>query len=420
MIQFLRRLLRLLPSLLTAFALALAVWISAVSSSDPLNERTYPNPLPIEIIGQDPGLVITSSIPPSVTVVLSAPQSIWNQLTTEPGLVRAFLDLSGLGAGTHTVPVSIQIAARPVRKIAQSPQTITVTLERLASQEFPIRVVTRGTPAVGYTADAPTLSQTLVTVSGPESQVSRVAEVQAILDISQATETINRTVNLIAVDVNDNPINGLTLLPDRVTIRQNISQRFGYRNVVVKVVVTGQVASGYRLTNISVFPPAVTVFSADPQIVSDLPGFIETEPLNIEGLKDDLDISLRLNLPEGISVVEDQTEVLVRVGIAAIESSLTLPNIPVEITGLQPGLSAQISPETVTVIIAGPVALLDRLRASDVRAVVDLTSLSEGTYQIQPEVEILISELRTESLLPENVEVIISRTSRSSGGTISP
>jgi len=65
MIEVLRRLLRLLPSLITAFILALAVWISAVSSSDPLSERTYPNPLPIEIIGQDPGLVITSSIPSS-------------------------------------------------------------------------------------------------------------------------------------------------------------------------------------------------------------------------------------------------------------------------------------------------------------------------------------------------------------------
>ncbi len=420
MIEFLRRLVRLLPSLITAFVLALAVWISAVSSSDPLVERTYPNPLPIEIIGQDPGLVITSTIPSSVTVVLGAPQSIWNQLTTDTGSVRAFLDLSGLEAGSHTVPVKVQISARPVRKIAQSPQTITVTLERLASKEFPIRVVTRGSPAVGYTADTPTLSQTAVTVSGPESQVNRVAEVQAILDISQATETISRTINLVAVDVNDNPINGLSLLPDRVTVRQNISQRFGYRNVVVKVVVLGQVASGYRLTNISVFPPAVTVFSADPQIVSDLPGFIETEPLNINGLKDDLDISLSLNLPAGVSVVGDQTEVLVRVGIAAIESSLTLPNIPVEITGLQPGLSAVISPETITVIISGPVALLDRLRATDVRAVVDLTTLSEGTYQIEPEVEILIAELRAESLLPESVEVIITRTTRSSSGTITP
>jgi len=420
MIEVLRRLLRLLPSLITAFILALAVWISAVSSSDPLSERTYPNPLPIEIIGQDPGLVITSSIPSSVTVVLSAPQSIWNQLNTETGAVRAFLDLSGLEAGSHSVPVRVQISVRPVRKIAQSPQSITVTLERLASKEFPIRVVTRGSPAVGYTADSPTLSQTSVTISGPESQVNRVAEVQAIIDLSQATETITRTVNLVAVDANDNPVNGLSLLPDRVTIRQNISQRFGYRNVVIKVVVLGQVASGYRLTNISVFPPAVTVFSADPQIVSDLPGFIETEPLNINGLKDDLDISLSLNLPPGVSVVGDQTEVLVRVGIAAIESSLTLPSIPVEITGLQPGLSAVISPETITVIISGPVALLDRLRATDVRAVVDLTALAEGSYQIEPEVEILIAELKPESLLPESVEVIISRTTRSTSGTITP
>lgn len=420
MIEVLRRFLRLLPSLITAFVLALAVWISAVSSSDPLIERTYPNPLPIEIIGQDPGLVITSSIPSSVTVVLSAPQSIWNQLNTETGAVRAFLDLSGLEAGSHSVPIRVQISVRPVRKIAQSPQSITVTLERLASKEFPIRVVTRGSPAVGYTTDSPTLSQTAVTISGPESQVNRVAEVQAIIDLSQATESINRTVNLVAVDANENPINGLSLLPDRVTVKQNISQRFGYRNVVVKVVVLGQVASGYRLTNISVFPPAVTVFSADPQIVSDLPGFIETEPLNINGLKDDLDISLSLNLPAGVSVVGDQNEVLVRVGIAAIESSLTLPSIPVEITGLQPGLSAVISPDTITVIISGPVALLDRLRATDVRAVVDLTALSEGTFQIEPEVEILIAELKPESLLPESVEVIITRTTRSSSGTITP
>ncbi len=420
MMDVLRRLLRLLPSLLTAFILALAVWISAVSSSDPLVERTYPNPLPIEIIGQDPGLVITSTIPSSVTVVLSAPQSIWNQLTTETGSVRAFLDLSGLEAGSHTIPVKVQISARPVRKIAQSPQTITITMERLASKEFPIRVVTRGSPAVGYTADTPTLSQTTVTISGPESRVNRVAEVQAILDLTQATETINRTINLVAVDANDNLVNGLSLLPDRVTVRQNISQRFGYRNVVVKVVVLGQVASGYRLTNISVFPPAVTVFSADPQIVSDLPGFIETEPLNINGLKDDLDISLSLNLPAGVSVVGDQTDVLVRVGVAAIESSLTLPNIPVEITGLQPDLSAEISPETITVIISGPVALLDRLRATDVRAVVDLSTLSEGNYQLEPDVEILITELKAESLLPESVEVIITRTTRSTSGTITP
>jgi len=108
-------------------------------------------------------------------------------------------------------------------------------------------------------------------------------------------------------------------------------------------------------------------------------------------------------------VVGDQTEVMVSVGVAAIESSLTIPNIPVEVTGLPLGLRATVSPEEVTVIISGPVALLDRLSVSDVRVVVDLTNYTSGTYQLVPEVEILILELRAESILPETIQVTISR-----------
>ena len=131
--------------------------------------------------------------------------------------------------------------------------------------------------------------------------------------------------------------------------------------------------------------------------------------------ENDLDISLGLNLPEGVSVVGEQTEVLVRVGIAAIESSLMLPNVTVEITGLSPGFRAVISPETVMVILSGPVALLDRLEITDVRVVVDLTDLGVGTYQLEPEVEYLLTDLAVESILPESVEITIMR-----GGTSSP
>ncbi len=417
MFVFLQRFVRTLPVLLAAFVLALAVWISAVTSNDPLEERPYPQSVPIEIIGQDPGLVQTANVPTSVSLVLSAPRSIWTALTTEQGAVRAIVDLSGLTAGVHSVPVQVQIIPRPVRKISQSPQSITVNLERLASQEFEINLVQRGVPAIGYQAEEPTLSRSTVMVTGPQSLVERVIEVRAVIDIGNSVETINQVVPLQALDANDNPITGLTLTPDRVTVNQIISQRFGYRNVVVRVVVIGQIANGYRLTNISVFPPTVTVFSTDPQIVTDLPGFVETEPLDLTNLKDDLDISLRLALPEGVSVVGEQTEVLVRVGVAAIESSLTLPNVPVEFTGQRPGLRAEFSPETVTVILSGPIALLERLRATDVRVIIDLIDLDEGTYQLEPEVEILIPELEVESILPPSIEVTILR---GTAGTSAP
>ena len=409
MLNSLRKLFRLLPILLTAFVLSLAVWISAVTANDPIVEKNYPNTVPVEVIGQDSNLIITSPLPSTVALVLSAPQSIWNLPLSERDAVRAVIDLSGLDSGTHTLPIQVQIVPRPVRKVVQSPLTVTVALERLAVKELPVELVTRGSVAIGYLAGDPVISPTTVTVTGPAPLVERVTHVRATLDINQANQSVQRTVGLVALNANDAAVTGVTIVPQEVNVTQEISQRFGYRNVVVKVVVTGQVADGYRLTNISVFPPAVTVFSANPQVVSDLPGFIETAPLDITGTKDDLDVSLALDLPDGVSVVGDQLEVLVRVGIAAIESSLTLPNVPVEVTGLQPGLRSVVSPTNVTVIISGPVALLDRLQATDVRVVIDLTQFIAGTYQLEPKIEILIPELRAESVLPETIEVTISR-----------
>jgi len=409
MLSFLRKLLRLLPILLTAFVLALAVWISAVTANDPIVEKAYPTKVPVEVIGQGSNLIITSPLPTTVSLVLSAPQSIWNLPLSEVNAVRAVVDLSGVEPGTHSLPIQVQITPRPVRKVSQTPSTITITLERLAVKEFSVDLVTRGTPATGFIAGVPTITPAQVTVTGPETQVNLVTRVQVSLDINSANTNISRTIDLVALDADNKAVSGVTILPETVAVSQEISQRFGYRNVVVKVVMTGQVSEGYRLTNISVVPPAVTVFSANPQVVSDLPGFVETRPLDITGAKDDLDVSLALNLPEGVSVVGNQTNVLVQVGIAAIESSLTLPSVPVETTGLQPGYHSIVSPENVTVIISGPVALLDQLRATDVRVVVNLTNYSLGTFQVKPEVELLIPELRAESVLPETIEVTIAR-----------
>ena len=408
MLETLRKIPRYFPALITAFVLALAVWISAVTSQDPLEEKSYSTPVPIEIVGQDPNLVITSNVPSSISLVLNAPTSIWKQLDSQKDAVRAIIDLSGLAGGVHTVDIQTQIVPHPVRKVSQSPTTVTVTLEKLASKEFSINLVQRGSPAEGYQADNPTMSRTTATITGPKSLVNRVAEVRAEIDISQAVENVNRTVILQALDSNEVAVTGLTLVPDKITVNQQITQRFGYRNVVVNVIPAGQPANGYRLTNISVFPPAVTVYSANPQIITDLPGFIDLN-VDITNLKDDLDIPETLDLPSGVSVVNDENQVLVRIGIAAIETSLTLPDIPVTVTGLGPGLSATLSPESVTVILSGPVALLDRLKASDVTVEVDLTDLIEGTHQVDPTVQVLISDLQVESVLPGSVEVKIQK-----------
>lgn len=407
-----RYLRKVFPTFITALVLSITVWIIAVTASDPAENRSFPRNIPIEIVGQDPNLVLTNDLPANVSVVLNTPQSVWNSIISSQSPIRAVVDLSGLGAGNHLVDLQIQVSVRPVKIVSYSPRAVTINLESLSSKVMPLNLIVRGDPAIGYQAEEPELGINQVTITGPISQVERVAELQSVMDINQAYEDITRILNIVAIDQNGMVVDNVTLSPDRVEVFQEINQRYGYRNVIVSVNIEGQVADGYRLTNIAVFPLAVTVYSSNPQIVNDLPGYVQTAPINLDGLKDDVDISLLLDLPDGVNVVGDQRTVLVRISIAAVQTSAPIANIPIEIIGLPENLTAILAPELVTLVISGPLPIIDTLRAKDIRVYLDLTDFVEGTYQLQPMVELPFDELMLDNIQPEliDIEVIIAPT----------
>lgn len=398
-----------LRTFLWAFLMALAVWVAAVTAADPDEAGLYPNPIPVEVIGEDPGLVIIGDIPEQVELALRAPSSVWERILNEEGAVRAFVDLSGLSDGEHVVPIQVQISTRPVRIVSQTPRTATVTLEPLDTQSIPVELAITGEPAVGYQAGEPELVPDEITISGPKSQVERVSQIRVPLNLAGVREDVDQTVAVQPLDDNGQIVAGIGLNPAEVTVTVPVSQQGGYRDLAVKVVVSGQVASGYRLANISVFPPVVTVFSGDPALVNSLPGALETQPLDLENADDEVTTRLAINLPEGVSLVGEQT-VLVRVNITPIQGSLTLSNKAIEVKGLSTGLFAQVAPDNVDVILSGPLPLLDTLSAQEVRVIINVSDLGPGTHQLNPEVEVLISNIIVESILPGTVEVVISRS----------
>ena len=401
----LRWLLGNLSTLILSFALAVVVWISAVTAANPNIERV--RSVSLDVVGLDPDKLVTSNIPEQVRVTLRAPTSVMDSITSTDQAVRAWVDVSGLEAGTHEIEIVANVEAnyQPADVTQVSPQIITVTLEPLLSRTMPVQLEVDGEPAVGYQKGQPTYEPASVTISGAESLVSNVEEVQASLDISGATETFDTDLPVVALDSQGEPVNGLTLTPGEIQINQPIFLQGGYRNVIVRVITAGQPASGYKLTNITVSPLNVVVFSSNPQLVNDLPGYVETVPVELEGVEDDFDTFVALNVPEGVSVVGDQA-VLVRVSIAAIEGSLTL-TLPVVPIGLLPTLAAEISPATVDVILAGPVPVLSGLQSTDIRVVIDLTGLELGTYQVEPVVDVLPDRVSVEAILPSTVEVTI-------------
>jgi YbbR domain-containing protein len=403
--SFIRWLLGNLSVLILSFILALIVWVSSVTASDPNVERT--RTAPIEVMGQEPDTLMVGSIPTQARVTVRTPNSVWNRMASVDNAVQTWIDLTGLGAGTHEVPVQLYISEvfRPVRLISLNPETVTVTLEELVSTDFVVQLEVNGEPAVGYQAGVAAKRPSVVTVTGSESLVSQVVAVSTTLDISDANETIRADLPLQAIDAEGEIVDDVTITPDSVEVVQPITLLGGYRNMVVKVVTIGRVAVGYKMTNVSVSPPNVVVFSTDPQVVNDLPSFIETEPIDITGADDDIEALLSLVLPEGVSVVGDD-KVLVQVNIAAIEGSITI-SLPVTVIGLLPTYSAQVSPDTVDVILSGPIPELDAITPTDIRAVVNVEELEFGTYQVEVDVNVLLEGVWVETVLPATVEVTI-------------
>jgi YbbR domain-containing protein len=403
--MMLRWLGRNLSTLLLAFILALVVWVSAVLSTDPNVEAVVPRAVKLEVIGLDPAYLQVANLPSQVRITLNAPQSIWSQLNAGQGDIRAWVDLSGLGEGEHVVRVNTQVTLNPVRVVSVEPAEIRVRLEVLTSRVMPVQLSVSGEPALGYRKGSPVIEPSEVTLTGPQSEVSKVAVVRAALDVSGVNDTVKKSVTLQALDQSGNLVSGVSILPPVVTVTQPIQLLGGYRNVVVKVVTRGQVAEGYWLTNISVIPPTVIVFSSDPQLVNDLPGFVETNPLDLSGLNDDVDVRATLNLPPGVTLAGEES-VLVRLSIAALEGSLPI-SLPVEVVGLSPELNATISPEVVDLLLTGPLPILNNLTPASIRVSVNLSGLEVGTYQIAPVVDLLPSQVKVASILPASVEVVI-------------
>jgi YbbR domain-containing protein len=403
------RLRRNAGALVLAFFIAITVWVVAINQDDPSVERSFSNPLPIEYAGLSEELIIVGDPPSEGIVTLRAPASMWEVLTEQD--IRLTADLSTLQAGTYLVTLEANTDRSPIQIKSIEPQRVTVSVEPSATRSIAIQVSTLGAPAPAYQAGRAIVEPGEAIVVGPESAVMRVAELRAFVNLANMQESIDHSSVLQPIDVNGIEVEGIQIIPDKARVTVEIRLQSLYRVVSVIPAIEGrealEAAGQYRVTEISVTPSVVTVFSSDQQALDALPGYVETAPISIIDATANVDRQMPLDLPEGFSIVGEQS-VLVQVGIVPIEISTTITR-EIEIQGLGPDLYARLSPTSVSLLLTGPAAMLDNLELEDARVIVDLFDLTEGTYQLTPQVIALPADVQFDDPIPATIEVVITR-----------
>lgn len=392
-----------LSTIILALILAIIVWVVAERQENPVATILVAGvPVKIQNLPEDFVLAEQPSLP-EVDIKVRGPRSILDTLTTSD--FSAYVDLSDAQTGSHQIKISVQPRISGVTVLATYPEAVLIKLDQKVEKEVPVSANLIGNPPFGYVAASPIITPTKLLVTGPESLVKKVTRAEIAIQLTDARKDVKITDFVRLRDESGTVLSGLKITPKTVTVYVPIEQRQGFAEKTILPKTKGQPAKDYIMTGITVDPTTITLFG-DPETLAQMPPFVETVPVDINDATEDIEERVPVVLPEAVAAVGSQS-VVVHVRIEPLQGSQTMTLKPV-VQGLDPDLSvAGISPETIDVILQGPLPKLKALVADvNARAVLNLSGMNEGVHTVIP-VLILPDGVTVQTVLPDSIQVTI-------------
>ncbi|HUG29359.1 MAG TPA: CdaR family protein [Candidatus Limnocylindria bacterium] len=388
------------PLKLAAIGLATLLYGGLVLSE---TTQSFTGNIPIQIVNA-PADVIVLSNPGAVTRLrYVAPADLG--LRIESSTFRATVDLADVEAtgGPVSLDVSVEAVDGRIQVLDFEPGAIVVTLDRVGSKSVPIRAVIGPVPSGLDVGDPVIEGVATATVTGPQSVVANVTEVQARITIDGSGIDVNQLVDLLPVDGAEEPLAPVDVEPAQVRVRVPVFTDRRSKTLPVTPNVVGTPAAGFEVASIEVNPPVVSV-EGD---ANDLAGLdrADTLPISVSGASSQVVQTVGLALPDGVQALgRDTVQVTVTLrpltGTRTFEAGLVL-------VGADPGLVYALSTDRVLVTIGGSTAALDRLSGVDLVLTADVTGLGVGTHVIAPSAN-LSTGLTLVAASPNPIEAIVS------------
>ena len=152
------------------------------------------------------------------------------------------------------------------------------------------------------------------------------------------------------------------------------------RTLALNFEVGGEVAEGYIFSGAESSTKSIQV-RGQPEVLEGLDAVtIPATALSVEGATSDVivDVDVKNFLPENVSAMGD-TNIKVTLKVEALDKkSVTLTIGDLEIKGSRTGVSTNIIPERITVVVSGLSANLEAVSNSDIKATLDVSKMSAG------------------------------------------
>jgi uncharacterized protein (TIGR00159 family) len=263
------------PLKVMAIALAFLLYAGLVVSQ---SQFEYPSPVPIRIVNQPENAVVLGNLPPVTRIRYIVNGDVGAGPTPDTWL--ATVDLAGVNPNAGSSYQTVHVTSLDPRFIVidYEPRAVTVQLDPYATYTVPVTVKT-SPPPPDVKVGQPELSQSTVTVSGPDSVVKYVVAAQADVAIDPHGLSVDRDVPLIPIDNQGNELRPVKVEPNTVNVKIDVISNAQSKSVAVHPSVVGTPPAGYQIGQVTVDPSLVTV-EGSPAALSALTT-ADTEPIPV-------------------------------------------------------------------------------------------------------------------------------------------
>ena len=373
--------------MLLSVLLAFMFWFYVRAAEDPSMTTTFHN-IPVEYTGVNvltrQGLTISGISEDEVDLKIEAPVSTLENLSRYRDDFWVTVDVSKCLEGenhvTYTPNYPTNFNPDGIVLLNRNPESVILTVEKLATRTLPIEFKLNGKVAAGYQVGTPVISPENVVISGSLEQVNQVARVVAILENNNLETRFAGDLPLKLLDASGNEITDLEVTLDTTTAYVILPV------VVVKEVplkVNFELGGGVNSTqhySFSIEPKSIIVSGAEEDLVNlneiSLGSIELSKVISSSTVTKDIELDPSLENVSGLT----SASITVTIRNLAIQT-FSVENI--QLTDAPSGFTATAVTQVKDVMVRGSQVELNLLDASQIRIVADISDLeSEGIYSV--------------------------------------
>ena len=370
--------------ILLSIVLAIVFWVYVRASVDP-NGVTSIHNVRVETTGTSvlasQGLIISDISPQMVELPVEGPTSARAELLRNRSGLCVRVDVSSCSEGENTLRYR-EVWPEGINSddLTAKTSTLVVTVEKLYTKSFDVQFQLNGRVAQGYQMGTPAIEPVSVVVGGPVEQVNQVDKVAAILESGELSERFAGDLPLVLLDKQGNSLTNL-----EVTLSTDTAY------VVVPVVVVKEVPLTVNLVpgggaavddaKQEIDPPSIVVSGAE----ADMAGLEEISlgSVNLSNVEGTKPFTFPITLDPSLTNESGLTTATVTVTVEGLDTEVfAVSNI--RSTPPPSGYEADVVTQSVLVTVRGPAEDLDKVDASQIRIVADLSNVTTLGTSVVP------------------------------------